>query len=354
MLPAEGGNLMMHVLVLRYTVPIEQAEPHVPDHLEYLQRQHGEGTFLLSGQTVAARAGEVILATGLDRADVEQLAAADPFVTAGVGAYDILTITPDRVHPDLTGLLAIPAVADTGWDADSFRALSTGTGAMFVLASRPLEPVLQHAGQALLVELSAASPGARSCAQRCADGLRERSWEGDEQLNLELRHALGEQVTAGEFGIPAWPLETAPVNLADLAEYLDGDPAQGYGMVDLQTGVVWPPGIMDYDPPPELDQESAGYDEDRWLSFSPESGDGYRDMLNFTDYVNHEQLRQRLLDALDGRGAFRRFRDILHSGPDQVLTSWHIFSQERALGRARSWLAHYGYRPAPHPDPGAS
>jgi hypothetical protein len=32
-------------------------------------------------------------------------------------------------------------------------------------------------------------------------------------------------------------------------------------------------------------------------------------MLKFTDYVNHEQRRQRLLDARSGRGAFRtRFR----------------------------------------------
>jgi hypothetical protein len=99
------------------------------------------------------------------------------------------------------------------------------------------------------------------------------------------------------------------VNPADLAEHLDGDPGQGHGIVDLQTGIVWPPGITDYDPPPELDQDSAGYDEDRWLSFAPESGQGYRDMLKFTDYVNHEQRRQRLMDALSGRGAFRtRFR----------------------------------------------
>jgi uncharacterized protein YciI len=338
---------MMHVLILRYTVPTGPAQPHVTDHLEFLQQQHADGTFVLSGQTVAPPDGEVILATGLDRADIEQLAAADPFVTAGVGTYDILTITPDRVHPDLTDLLGIPAVADTGWDDESFRALSAGKGAVFLLASRPLEPVLQHAGQALLSELRSASPGAKSCAQRCVDELQERSWEGDDQLALELLHALGEQVSAGEFGVPAWPLDTTPVNLADLADYLDGDPSQGYGMVDLQSGIVWPPGISDYDPPPELDQDSADYDEMRWLSFSPESGQGYRDMLAFTDHINHEQLRQRLLDALDGRGAFRRFRDILHSGHDEVLTSWRIFSQERELGRARSWLAHRGYRSAP-------
>lgn len=353
---------MLHVLILRYTVPIDQVEPHAADHLEYLERQHANGSFVLSGQSVAPQPGEVILATGMDRAEIEQLAAADPLVTAGVGSYDIRTIAPDRTHPDLADLLGLPAVADTGWDADSYQALSTGKGAQFLLASRPLEPVLQHAGQALLAELAAAGPsaagsgspgsgtagsGAESWARRCAEGLQNRQWHGDDQLALELLHALGEPVSAGEFGIPRWPLDTAPVDLADLAGHLDGDPMQGDGIVDLQTGMIWPPGTMDYDPPPELDQESDDYDEDRWLYFSPESGEGYRDMLRFTDYVSHEKLRQRLLDALDGRGAFRRFRDVLHSGPDDVLTRWRIFSEERELGRARAWLAHHGYRSAP-------
>jgi hypothetical protein len=96
---------------------------------------------------------------------------------------------------------------------------------------------------------------------------------------------------------------------------------------------------------------STDYDEGRWLFFSPESGEGYRDMLDFTDQVASEALRQRLLDALDGRGAFRRFRDVLHDAPDAVLTHWQIFSQERALGRARSWLALHGYRPLITPAP---
>ena len=338
---------MMHLLILRYTVPMAQAEPHVAGHVEYLQRQHAYGTFVLSGQTQPPETGGVILATGLDRADIEQITATDPFVTAGVGTYDIITITPDRAHPGLTGLLEVPAVADTGWDTESYRTLNAGKGTVFLLASRPLEPVLQHAGQALLAELASGSAGAESCARRCARELEERSWEGDRQLALELRHALGEQVTAGEYGVPAWPLDKSAVDLAELAEHLDGDPSQGHGAVDLQAGMVWPAGITDYDPPAELDQDSADYDEARWLYFSPESGPGYRDMVDFTDHVNHEQLRQRLLDALQGPGAFRRFRDVLHSGHDDALTRWTIFSQERALGRARGWLAQQGYRPAP-------
>ena len=335
---------MLHVLILRYTVSAAEAEPHLPDHAEFLQRHHADGTFVFSGQTVPREIGGVILATGLDRSAVDLVAAADPLVVAGVGSYEIITVTPDQVHSDLAEVLGMPAVADSGWDTESFNAMKNGREVLSLLAAREMEPVLQHAGQSLLAELASDAAPAVPYARRCVKHLQDRLWEGDDQLAAELRYALGEQVSAGEYGIPAWPLETAPVNLSDLADQLDGDPSQGTGVVDLQTGTVWPPGITDYDPPDELNEDSDEYDADRWLYFRPESGESYRDMVRFTDHVTDEQLRLRLLDALDGRGAFRRFRDIVFDGPPEVLTHWQIYRQERALGRARAWLASHGYR----------
>jgi uncharacterized protein YciI len=340
---------VIHVLILRYTVPAAEAEPHVPGHAEFVERHHADGTFVLSGQTVPEETGGVIMALGMDRAAIEQVAAADPFVTAGVGSYEIITMTPGQAHPDLEQVLGLPAVPDSGWDTESFNALRNGRGVLFLLADRGMEPVLQHAGQGLLAGLASDAGLAAPHARRCVQLLQERLWEGDEQLAAELRDALGEQVSAGEYGIPAWPLETTPVDLAELADELDGDPGQGTGVVDLQTGVVWPPGIMDYDPPDGMDEDSDDYDEDRWLHYSPESGEAYRDMLRFTDHVTSEQLRLRLLDALDGRGAFRRFRDVLFSGPDDVAARWQIYRQERALGRARAWLASHGFHSKPGP-----
>lgn len=337
---------MFHVLVLGYSVPEDQVEPHVADHVRYLERYHGDGTFLLSGQTLPTRDGGVILATGLDRAGIEKVAASDPFVIAGVAVYVIITITPGRVHQDLADLIAMPPATEGGWDAESFRQLRVGTGAAFLLASRPLTPVLQHAGRALLAGLGSGSRGNEALIRNCIHELGERSWEGDSQLALELRHALGEPVSAGEFGVPAWPLDVVPVDLADLAESLDGSRDQGQGVVDLREGTVWPPGFGEYDMSPEMDEDSDEYEENRWLYYSPDSGDAYRDMLDFTDLV-HERLRRRLLEALDGRGAFRRFADIVHREPDDVLTRWRIFSDERAVGRARAWLASHGFRPVP-------
>ena len=58
-----------------------------------------------------------------------------------------------------------------------------------------------------------------------------------------------------------------------------------------------------------------------------------------------EVVAEPLAVAITGRGAFRRFKDTLSRWPDPM-TRWHGFSAERQRGRARQWLADYGYRPA--------
>lgn len=45
----------------------------------------------------------------------------------------------------------------------------------------------------------------------------------------------------------------------------------------------------------------------------------------------------RLAAAITGRGAFRRFKDELARWPGE-LERWYALSEERQLGRARSWL----------------
>ncbi|MDT0303191.1 YciI family protein [Streptomonospora wellingtoniae] len=95
---------MLHVLRLAYTGSAEEAEPHVREHVDYLERHHASGAFLVSGQTAPPSDGGVIIARG-DRAAVEEITGQDPFVRAGVGAYSVTTLDPGRVHPALAGLL---------------------------------------------------------------------------------------------------------------------------------------------------------------------------------------------------------------------------------------------------------
>lgn len=50
--------------------------------------------------------------------------------------------------------------------------------------------------------------------------------------------------------------------------------------------------------------------------------------------------------AITGKGAFRRFRDVIARWPE-LAQRWYAFSEDRALGRARVWLADNGYTPDP-------
>jgi uncharacterized protein UPF0158 len=64
----------------------------------------------------------------------------------------------------------------------------------------------------------------------------------------------------------------------------------------------------------------------------------------FIGALADEDRADRLSIAISGRGAFRRFKDVLERWPGE-LERWHAFSAERQRGRARSWLAAAGYSP---------
>ncbi|GAA2114834.1 YciI family protein [Actinomadura alba] len=101
---------MLHLLTLRYLAATTEVEPHVAGHVHFLERYHRQGIFLISGPTVPAEEGGVIVARGVDRAHMEDIAAEDPFVRAGVAAYQVVTIAPGRMHPMVSDLLAEPLV----------------------------------------------------------------------------------------------------------------------------------------------------------------------------------------------------------------------------------------------------
>ena len=206
---------------------------------------------------------------------------------------------------------------------------------MEALRWRPLEDVLQMAGDGLLAALARGVGGAREPAEKCAALLRDRWNEGDEELADQLEAALGTR--------PAPMLRPLPIDLDELSSMLEGDPLHGGGRIDLDTGEIWPSGTEDV-----LREEHGDEDLDdhRWLWVeSLGSRDGYRDMEDFIGVVSDPHRREMLDVAIAGRGAFRRFKDIVARWPGE-LERWYLFSEERRRGRARRWLAGGGYRPA--------
>ncbi|MER7340079.1 YciI family protein [Streptomyces sp. NPDC000075] len=91
----------MFIMELMYTAPIEDVEEAMDAHIAWLDEYYASGVFLASGRKVP-REGGVILARGVSRAEVEQIAAGDPFVLAGVCEYRITEFIASKTSAGLT------------------------------------------------------------------------------------------------------------------------------------------------------------------------------------------------------------------------------------------------------------
>jgi hypothetical protein len=142
-------------------------------------------------------------------------------------------------------------------------------------------------------------------------------------------------------------LRPLAVDLELLSEILEGDPMTTGGAVDLRTGEVWPRGTIEYADEGGDDIGAPDFEDgERFLWVHGEgSRDGYRDMVSFLATVDDDDRVDQLGTALQGRGAFRRFKNVLARWPGE-LDRWFEFSVERKRGRARAWLADAGYRVA--------
>ncbi|UUN30384.1 YciI family protein [Streptomyces sp. FIT100] len=90
----------MFVMELTYTAPVEQVDAFHAAHLDWLNRLYEEGVVIASGRK-NPRDGGVLLAVGDDRARIEAIAAADPFVTGGVCTYRITEFVATKTAPEL-------------------------------------------------------------------------------------------------------------------------------------------------------------------------------------------------------------------------------------------------------------
>jgi uncharacterized protein YciI len=90
----------MFVLELTYTAPLDAVDAVLDAHRAWLDEQYEQGRFLASGRK-NPRDGGVILAVAGDRARIEEVAAGDPFVTAGVCVYRITEFVATKTAPEL-------------------------------------------------------------------------------------------------------------------------------------------------------------------------------------------------------------------------------------------------------------
>ena len=91
------------MLLLTYVRPLAAVDALMREHVAWLDEHYAAGRFLVSGRRIP-RTGGVILARGDDRAEIEALAATDPFVAAGVATCEVIRFRASQTAPGLEGL----------------------------------------------------------------------------------------------------------------------------------------------------------------------------------------------------------------------------------------------------------
>ena len=183
---------------------------------------------------------------------------------------------------------------------------------------------LQLAGSGLLQTGEVRNPSARPVVEQVIADLGERQWLGDEIMAEWLTDAVAGTDVAGAL----------PIDIEFLAGTLESDFLEGGDLrvyLDLTTGED----VMAGEGQPEIDEEDMN------LLYIPPNyfqGESWRDRVRFVAWVEDEDLAERLMDALQGRGAYRRFRGILEDYPRMMARFWDL-ENDRQYCRAVRWLA---------------
>ena len=141
-----------------------------------------------------------------------------------------------------------------------------------------------------------------------------------------------------ERGIYPGPvLELSSLDLEEIANALaDQSGYEHRWLISPQTGeiVLWSADTgIDGKTPVDLDElDQVGIDPlPSWI--------WYQDMADFAEGITDERAGRRLARAIQGKGAFRRFKDELHEEHPDLLPAWYVFRDARARRRAVRWLA---------------
>lgn len=117
--------------------------------------------------------------------------------------------------------------------------------------------------------------------------------------------------------------------------------------LDLETGEVVSVmrEIMDSDEIDEIEQR-VNLEPERYRFIpSIDSSEAYDDMVKFIDIVEDRHLAELLSVAISGKGAFRRFKDVLLSYPIER-QRWFEFQGDLMARRVEEWLKEIGIEPA--------
>ncbi len=136
------------------------------------------------------------------------------------------------------------------------------------------------------------------------------------------------------------------IDMQDLTMAMEQNSYEEEYFLDLETGEI----LFTSDALDEEDNDAVRKkiddDPDRFEEVpKADSREGYQDMEDFIETVEDEHIAEVLSTAIEGRGAFRRFKDTLIRYPDQR-ERWFKFKDDLMQKRALEWLDEIGVIPS--------
>jgi hypothetical protein len=139
------------------------------------------------------------------------------------------------------------------------------------------------------------------------------------------------------------PPREVPIDWEALEDAFENNAPEVHSYLHLSTGEVLR--VVDGIADPEMHQRIAS--DTSYMRIEPVSSrEQYRWMERFIPMVEDKPLSDLLTQAIDGKGAFRRFKDVLMShGAERE--RWFAFRSERLRVFMEAWLAAHALKPAP-------
>jgi len=151
--------------------------------------------------------------------------------------------------------------------------------------------------------------------------------------DLEQRQGVGQ------------PIRDVPVDWEALEDAFENNAPEVHSYLHAQSGEVLR--VVDGLADPEMHARIAS--DPGYLRIEPVSSrEQYRWMERFIPMVDEPTLRAQLSQAIDGKGAFRRFKDVLIAFTTER-ERWFAFRSERLRVFMEAWMSANALRPIPRP-----
>jgi hypothetical protein len=139
------------------------------------------------------------------------------------------------------------------------------------------------------------------------------------------------------------PPREVPIDWEALEDAFENNAPEVHSYLHLSTGEVLR--VVDGIADPEMHQRIAS--DTSYMRVEPVSSrEQYRWMERFIPMVEDKPLSDLLTQAIDGKGAFRRFKDVLMShGAERE--RWFAFRSERLRVFMEAWLTAHALKPIP-------